>query len=149
MPIKKLAHLNLKRINHFVDTQKKMLSSFKEIRTTVHPRSLAAVREANGLMKEITGRKGKRLLDGLKRHRKMAAFALREHRGQHLKLKAKWSSSNLEAFRRISKQFPNRPAGQQAAEAVKNLTDRKINLRGKGVRFVKIRGRIVPIRNKK
>lgn len=39
--------------------------------------------------------------------------------------------------------------GKHAKKAVGKLTDRLVNARGKGIRFARIKGRIVPIKPRK
>lgn len=163
----KLSLRNLKLANKLVELGQTRLWQFKKARVlfarTGDAHAMSSLRETFGLPKEATGRLGKIALDAMKKQRKFAAFAHRELTGGHLKMKVslKGGLKDIRQWHLGGGMFRADAAkggkhasiakdmADQYAAASKALGDRLVNARGRGVRFVRIKGRIVPIRGKK
>ena len=113
----------VKESTDLISLTQKALTAWRGLRKDAHAVSkghaLANFRTAFRLPNEVTGSKGKKLLDGIKKRRKeQAALAMK------LKGTPELVKRNFEI-------------------------DRKINARSKGVIFRRINGRLIPIRPKK
>ena len=166
----KKAFESLKQFNEIISNQKTALTAWKNLRvsslSTGKAHYLPVIRKTIGLPKDVTGGSGKKFLNALRKQRKQAAKVVR-HLEEHKIYKAKWSGGDTlkrlnDGAKNHQKLYEKMSAVNQhdiasrhhetmtmAKKAKDRLLDRQINARGKGVRFVRINGRIVPIRGKK
>jgi len=157
------ARRNLKNFNELVDAQSRSLKQWQTIRKQLgrHGMQDAVAR----LQFFWPGRYAKKSLIELKKHRRNAAKAVRHFEG-HAFPKAKWDAGMVKKIKDHIKMteamIPKWKAAKVPesiiAEKVQNsklyvqakdrLIDRQINARGKGIRFIRRNGRIIPIRTK-
>lgn len=151
----------LQGLNGVVESQRALLGILKKART--YPGVKSTFYNIIGGQK-LTGSGTKKILKEALKHRKAAALQVRALEKRQV-MKVKWDGNFLHHLKRltqghknfVSKMNPNDKAGieyltkdlQKYKEAGSVIVNRQINARAKGIRFVKINGRIVPIRPKK
>jgi hypothetical protein len=159
---------NLKSVNELVKMQNTALVAWRNIRRPLNAlgksHQTEVFRKALGLPSEVTGQTGKKFLTSLKKQRVGSAKAVTHFLG-NMKATTKWTPDALKMFREKIKShqnlFDNMNIGSRgslhqrhtetmeiAKQAKESLMHRQINARGKGVRFIRRNGRIIPIRIK-
>jgi hypothetical protein len=159
---------NLKSANQLVKMQSTALVAWRNIRRPLNAlgksHQAGVFRKTLGLPADVTGQRGKAFLRYLKKDRLGSAKAVTHFLGK-MKATTKWSPDALKMFREKMKShqtlFDNMSIGSRgwlhhrhtetmamAKEAKERLLHRQINARGKGIRFIRKNGRIIPIRKK-